>query len=134
MKVAFGSTAAVRERPVNVGSWHVRDVTPAATRAAAIKGGADIPARSPVMLRPRCRTLRALSCSDPNSENGSYRRLGDEVSFYNHDTSLSPDGYVSHSTDHTTLHLSSWDQPHRLETEPSLSQCWSTSTQRDAKA
>jgi hypothetical protein len=28
--------------------WHVRDVTPAATRAAAIKGGADIPARHPV--------------------------------------------------------------------------------------
>jgi len=52
--------------PVNVGSWHVRDVTPAATRAAAIKGGAAIPARSPFMLRPRCRTLRALSCSDPN--------------------------------------------------------------------
>jgi hypothetical protein len=26
--------------------WHVRDVTPAATRAAAIKGAADIPARS----------------------------------------------------------------------------------------
>jgi hypothetical protein len=51
--------------PVNLGSWHVRDVTPAATRAAAIKGGADIPARSPFMLRPRCRTLRALSCSDP---------------------------------------------------------------------
>src|SRR5712664_864866 len=52
--------------PVNVGSWHVRDVTPAATRAAAIKGGAAIPARSPFMLRPRCRTLRALSFSDPN--------------------------------------------------------------------
>jgi hypothetical protein len=47
--------------PVNLGSCHVRDVTPAATRAAAIKGGADIPARSPFMLRPRCRTLRALS-------------------------------------------------------------------------
>jgi len=45
--------------------WHVRDVTPAAARAAAIKGGADIPARTPFMLRPRCRTLRALSCSDP---------------------------------------------------------------------
>jgi hypothetical protein len=43
----------------------VRDVTPAATRAAAIKGAADIPARSPFMLRPRCRTLKALSCSDP---------------------------------------------------------------------
>jgi len=55
--------------PVNVGSWHVRDVTPAATRAAAIKGGADIPARSPFMLRPRCRTLRALSCSDPKLGN-----------------------------------------------------------------
>ena len=40
-------------------------VTPAATRAAAIKGAADIPGRSPFMLRPRCRTLRALSCSDP---------------------------------------------------------------------
>src|SRR5271166_2895868 len=53
------------ERPGNLGSWHVRDVTPAATRAAAIKGGADIPARSPFMLRPRCRTLGALSCSDP---------------------------------------------------------------------
>src|SRR5712671_7691999 len=37
----------------------------AATRAAAIKGAADIPARSPFMLRPSCRTLRALSCSDP---------------------------------------------------------------------
>ena len=35
--------------PVNVGSWHVRDVTPAATRAAAIKRGAAIPARSPFM-------------------------------------------------------------------------------------
>jgi hypothetical protein len=48
--------------------WHVRDVTPAATRAAAIKGAADIPARSPFMLRPRCRTLRALSCIDPHSD------------------------------------------------------------------
>jgi hypothetical protein len=45
--------------------WHVRDVTPAATRAAAINGAADIPAHSPFMLRPRCRTLKALSCSDP---------------------------------------------------------------------
>src|SRR6516225_12393318 len=45
--------------------WHVRDVTPAATRAAAIKGATDLPARSPFMLRPRCRTLKALSCSDP---------------------------------------------------------------------
>ncbi len=49
----------------DVRSWHVRDVTPVATRAAAIKGGADIPARTPFMLRPRCRTLRALSCIDP---------------------------------------------------------------------
>jgi hypothetical protein len=31
----------------------------------AVKGAADIPARSPFMLRPSCRTLRALSCSDP---------------------------------------------------------------------
>jgi len=52
----------------DVRSWHVRDVTPVATRAAAIKGGADIPARTPFMLRPRCRTLRALSCSDPYYE------------------------------------------------------------------
>jgi hypothetical protein len=37
-----------------ISSWHVRDVTPAATRAAAIKGSADLPARSPFMLRPRC--------------------------------------------------------------------------------
>ena len=36
--------------------WHDRDVTPAATRAAVIKGAADMPARSPFMLRPRCRT------------------------------------------------------------------------------
>ena len=49
----------------NVRKWHVRDVTPAATRAAVIKGAADMPPRSPFMLRPRCRTLRALSCSDP---------------------------------------------------------------------
>jgi ATP dependent DNA ligase domain len=48
-----------------VRKWHVRDVTPAATRAAAIKGAADLPARSPFMLRPRCCTLKALSCSDP---------------------------------------------------------------------
>ena len=51
--------------PLNVASWHLRNLTPAATRAAAIKGGADIPARSPFMLRPGCRTLRALSCNDP---------------------------------------------------------------------
>src|ERR1700756_6059037 len=36
-----------------VGLWHVRGVTPAAIRAAAIKGAADISARSPFMLRPR---------------------------------------------------------------------------------
>ena len=48
-----------------VSFWHVRDVTPAATRAAAIKGAADIPVRSPFMLHPRCRTVKALSCSDP---------------------------------------------------------------------
>jgi hypothetical protein len=40
-------------------------VTPAATRAAAIKGAADIPAHSPFMLHPRCGTVKALSCSDP---------------------------------------------------------------------
>jgi hypothetical protein len=56
-----GTTAEGRLRrfgrgPVNLGSWHLRDVTPAATRAAAIKDGAEIPARSPFMLRPRCRT------------------------------------------------------------------------------
>jgi hypothetical protein len=48
-----------------VGFWHVRGVTPAATRAAATKGAADVPARSPFMPRPRCRTVKALSCSDP---------------------------------------------------------------------
>jgi putative SOS response-associated peptidase YedK len=63
---AVGRLRRFGRGPVNVGSWHVRDVTPAATRAAAIKGGAAIPARSPFMLRPRCRTLRALSCSDPS--------------------------------------------------------------------
>jgi len=36
-----------RRAKVKVRNWHVRDVTPAATRAAAIKGAADIPARSP---------------------------------------------------------------------------------------
>ena len=30
---------------VKVRNWHVRDVTPAATRAAAIKGAADIRAQ-----------------------------------------------------------------------------------------
>jgi hypothetical protein len=50
----------------NVRKWHVRDVTPANTRAAAIKGAADLLARSAFMLRPRCRTLKALSCSDPH--------------------------------------------------------------------
>jgi hypothetical protein len=51
--------------PLQFRLWHVRDVMPAATGAAAIKGAADIPARSPFMLRPRCRTLKALSCRDP---------------------------------------------------------------------
>ena len=46
-------------------SWHVRDVTPGVTRAAAIEGAADIPRRSPFMLPATCRTLEALSCSDP---------------------------------------------------------------------
>jgi hypothetical protein len=34
--------------PVNLGSWHVRDVTPAATRAAAIKGGSGHTSAQPV--------------------------------------------------------------------------------------
>ena len=34
----------------DVGLWHVTDVTPAATRAAAIKDAADIPARSPFKM------------------------------------------------------------------------------------
>ena len=33
--------------------WHVRDVTPLATRAAAIKGGADIPIARPVHASSR---------------------------------------------------------------------------------
>src|ERR1700730_1966649 len=37
-------------RPRDFRLWHVRDVTPAATRAAAIKGAADIPARSPFKM------------------------------------------------------------------------------------
>ena len=48
----------------------VRDMTPAATGGAVIKGGADILARGPFMLRPRCPTRGALSCRDP--EQGSF--------------------------------------------------------------
>jgi len=48
---------------VNVGYWQVRDVTSAAARAAAIKGAADIPPRSPFKMSYT--QIRALSCSDP---------------------------------------------------------------------
>jgi hypothetical protein len=69
----------LRERP---GKRRLLARTPAATRAAAIKGGADIPARSPSMLRPRCRTLRALSCSDPNKDlTGTVKTLANMVRF-----------------------------------------------------
>jgi hypothetical protein len=40
-----GRSVGTRHLPrSNVGLWHVRDVTPAATRAAVIKGAAGMPA------------------------------------------------------------------------------------------
>jgi hypothetical protein len=61
----YGPTAVVMGRILNVDYWHVRDVTPAAARAAAIKGCSGHTARSPFMLRPRCRTLKALHVVTP---------------------------------------------------------------------
>jgi len=64
----FGSTAAVRERPGKRRLLARQRRDSGCHPSAIIKGGAAIPARSPFMLRPRCRTLRALSCSDPYFE------------------------------------------------------------------
>ena len=61
-----GSTAAVREGPGKRRLLARQRRDSGRHPSGSHQGGADIPARSPFMLRPRCRTLRALSCSDPS--------------------------------------------------------------------